>query len=457
MHETVTASPPRVLFAGVSSGCGKTTVTCAVLQALVNRGLRPHAFKCGPDYIDPMFHERIIGAKGSNLDLFFYDTNTTRALLAKNAADADISVLEGVMGYYDGRGIKTSDKSTYEVARETETPAVLIINGKGMSFSATAVLRGFLTAVPESGIRGVILNNVTPSTYALLKEAILEQFGGAVKPLGYLPPLKDCAFESRHLGLVTAMEIADIKQKLNRLAAEAEKSIDLDGLIALARGSAPLRYSPIPIKRFEQPVRIAVAMDEAFCFYYRDNLDMLRAMGAELCFFSPISDSCLPPCDGLYLGGGYPELHLEELSRNETMLASIRNALAGGLPCIAECGGFMYLTKSIDGVPTVGALPGACKNQGKLTRFGYVTLTAKKASMLCHAGEQINAHEFHHYDAEYTGDAFTAQKGNGTAWDCIIATESLYAGYPHLPFYANPRFGESFYKACLSYRHRKEK
>jgi cobyrinic acid a,c-diamide synthase len=454
---TLAATVPRILFTGVSSGCGKTTVTCAVLQALVNRGLRLHAFKCGPDYIDPMFHERVIGAAGSNLDLFFYDPDTVRYLLAGNAAEADVSVLEGVMGYYDGRGIKTLEKSTYELARETETPAILIVNGRGMAFSVTALIRGFLSAVRESGIRGVILNNVSAPTYALLKEAILEQFGGAVQPLGFLPPMKECAFESRHLGLVTAGEIADIKAKLNRLAEQAERSIDLDRLLALAEKSAPVRYVPVPVRKFETPVRIAVAMDRAFCFYYRDNLDLLRQMGAELCSFSPLSDAALPPCDALYLGGGYPELYLEQLSGNVAMRRAVRTALAGGMPCIAECGGFMYLTEAIEGRPMVGALPGTCKNQGKLVRFGYITLTAKHDNMLCRAGEQINAHEFHHYDAAVPGDAFSACKSRRASWDCAFATERLYAGYPHLPFYANLHFAENFYAAAAAYRLEKEK
>lgn len=452
----VTAQVPRILFAGVSSGCGKTTVTCAVLQALVNRGLRLHSFKCGPDYIDPMFHERAIGAKGSNLDLFFYDDNTVRCLLAENALGTDVSILEGVMGYYDGRGVKTMEKSTYEIAKETDTPAVLIVNGKGMSFSVTAVIRGFLSMVADSCIRGVILNNVSAPTYALLKEAILEQFGGMVKPLGFLPPMKDCAFESRHLGLVTAGEIADVREKLQRLAAQAEQSIDLDGLLALARESAPLRYASILVRRFETPVRIAVAMDKAFCFYYRDNLDLLSKMGAELCFFSPIADGALPDCDGLYLGGGYPELYLAQLSDNTSMKNSIRSALLCGMPCIAECGGFMYLTEGIEGHPMVGLLPGTCKNQGRLTRFGYVTLTAKADNLLCHAGERICAHEFHHYDAENTGDGFTAEKKPGVSWDCAFSTERLYAGYPHLPFYANLRFAENFYAAALAYKRERE-
>lgn len=448
-------SAPRLLFTGVSSGCGKTTVVCAVLQALVDRGLRVNSFKCGPDYIDPMFHERIIGVKGSNLDLFFYDENTVRYLLAKDAAGADLSVIEGAMGYYDGRGMKTAEKSTYEVARVTASPAVLVVNCKAMSFSAVAVIRGFLAMMPESGIRGVILNNISGSIYAPLKEAIEEQLGGSVRVFGYLPPMKECAFESRHLGLVTAAEISDIRQKLRLLAGQAEKSIDIDGLVGLASANAPLGFESVPVRRFGTAVRIAVAMDKAFCFYYRDNLELLRRMNAELVPFSPLSSDTLPDCNGLYLGGGYPELYPGQLSGNGRMLRSVKDALARGLPCIAECGGFMYLTQEIDGFPMVGFLPGKCRNTGRLTRFGYVTLTAKRDNMLCKAGEKINAHEFHHYDAELTGDGFRAEKGRGSGWDCAFTGGRLYAGYPHLPFYSNIGFAESFYAACMAYQKEK--
>lgn len=442
---------PRILFAGVSSGCGKTTVTCAVLQAFVNRGLKVHAFKCGPDYIDPMFHERVIGTKGSNLDLFFYNGNILRYLLAKNGADASLSVLEGVMGYYDG-SLKSMEKSTYEVAKETQTPAVLVINGRGMAYSVTAIIRGFLSTVEDSGIRGVILNNVSASAYKILKEVIEEQFGDRVKVFGYLPAMKDCSFESRHLGLVTAEEIEDIKEKLNRLAQAAEQYIDLNGLLALADESNPISFTPVTVAKAEKPVRIGVAKDRAFCFYYRDNLELLREMGAELIFFSPLSDSKLPDCDGLYIGGGYPELYLEQLSGNSQMLKAVKKALEVGMPCIAECGGFMYLTESIEGMPMVGALPGNCENKGRLVRFGYVTLTAKQDNMLCNSGEQINAHEFHHYDASENGHAFSAAKRQGTPWDCVVANESLYAGYPHLPLYSNLQFAERFVAAAAQYQ-----
>ncbi len=446
----MTSEAPRVLFAGVSSGCGKTTVTCAVLQALVNRGMKLHAFKCGPDYIDPMFHERVIGTKGSNLDLFFYDTNMVNYLLAKNAEEAEVSVLEGVMGYYDG-SLNTMEKSTYEVARETKSPVVLIVNGHGMAYSVTAIIRGFLATVEDSRIRGVILNQVSPSAYKILKEVIEEQFGNKIKVFGFLPPMKDCSFESRHLGLVTAAEIADIKVKLNRLAESAEKNMDLDGLLELAKESEPLTYEPIKIVKRE-PVRIAVALDRAFCFYYRDNLELLREMGAKLVFFSPLTDTVLPECDAIYLGGGYPELYVKQLSDNASMRKSVKQAIKDGMPCIAECGGFMYLTEAIEGIPMVGALPGTCENKGRLVRFGYVTLTAKENNMLCSAGEQIHAHEFHHYDASDPGHGYCAQKRQGVPWDCVFATGSLYAGYPHLPFYANIHFAENFYKTVRAFR-----
>lgn len=442
---------PRILFAGVSSGCGKTTVTCAVLQALVNRGLKLHAFKCGPDYIDPMFHEHVIGAKGSNLDPFFYEENTLRYLLARNAEQTELSILEGVMGYYDG-SLTSMEHSTYDVARITNTPVVLVVNGRGMAFSITAIIRGFLSTVPDSKIRGVIINHVSAASYKILKTAIEEQFGERIKVLGYLPVLKDCSFESRHLGLVTAAEIKDIKEKLQRLAQAAEESIDLDELLTMAQASEPLVYEDIKIRKSEVPVRIGVAKDKAFCFYYRDNLELLRTMGAQLKYFSPLTEHELPECDALYLGGGYPELYLEQLSENETMRKAVKKALEEGMPCIAECGGFMYLTQSIEGYPMVSVLQGNCENKGKLVRFGYVTLTAKEDNLLCLAREQIKAHEFHHYDASDCGQGFIASKRNGKSWDCVITSKSLYAGYPHLPFYANPLFAERFYDAAVDFQ-----
>ena len=445
----------RIMISGVSSGCGKTTVVCAVLQALVNRGLKTGAFKCGPDYIDPMFHSRIIGAKSANLDLHFFSENTLRYLLAKNAAGCDMSVIEGAMGYYDGAGLTSWKTSAYEIARLTETPVVLVVNARGAALSVLAVIEGFLRFRPESGIRGVILNQCTAMTYVSLSAAIEERFG--IRCFGFLPKMDECALESRHLGLVTAAEIQNLREKMQALAAQAEKTLDIDALLALGHEAPPLRYAPIVLPRKEK-IRLAVARDKAFCFYYEDSLDAVREMGGEIVPFSPLGESALPEeIDGLYLGGGYPELYAAALSENASMRASVRDALARGVPCIAECGGFMYLTEAIGEMPMVGALPGTCFDTGKLTRFGYVTLRAKSDNLLCRAGGEIAAHEFHHWDCTCPGDAFTAEKPTGRRWECAVSSGALYAGYPHFHFYSNPEFLYSFYDACIKEKHRHDR
>lgn len=443
---------PRILLAGVSSGCGKTSVCCAILQALVNRNLKVGAFKCGPDYIDPMFHSRIIGAKSSNLDLHFFDENTLRYLLAKNAEDRHISIIEGVMGYYDGAGLTSSRASSYEVAKQTDTPVILVVNAKGASLSILATIQGFLTFYPDHHIQGVILNQCSSISYGALKTAIEDRF--QIKALGYLPKMTDCSLESRHLGLVTAAEVENLQEKMQAMASQAEKTIDIDGLLALSLQASPISFLPVKLPAMEN-VRIAVAQDQAFCFYYEDNLDAIREMGGQIVPFSPLEDGELPDhIQGVYLGGGYPELYTEKLSSNQSMRLSIKKALAAGLPCIAECGGFMYLTESIGQYPMVGALSGNCFDTGRLTRFGYVTLHAQKDNLLCRAGQQIPAHEFHHWDCTVPGDSFIAVKSNGKSWPCAVVTDRLYAGYPHFHFYANPAFLEGFYRTCVKEKHR---
>lgn len=445
----------RFLISGVSSGCGKTTVVCAILQALVNRGIKTGAFKCGPDYIDPMFHSRIIGAKSANLDLHFFSENTLRYLLAKNAEGCGVSVIEGAMGFYDGMGLTSWKTSAYEIALVTETPAVLVVNARGAALSVLAVIEGFLRFRPDSGIRGVILNQCTAMTYASLSAAIEERFG--IRCFGFLPKMEECALESRHLGLVTAGEIRNLREKMQRLAGQAERTIDIDALLSLSREAPPLRFTPVTLPEKER-IRLAVARDNAFCFYYEDSLDAVREMGGELVMFSPLSDGALPEeIDGLYLGGGYPELYAETLSKNASMRASVRAALEHSLPCIAECGGFMYLTHAIGEWPMADVLPGTCFDTGKLTRFGYVTLRAKSDNLLCRAGDEIAAHEFHHWDCTCPGDAFTAEKPTGRCWDCAAASDTLYAGYPHFHFYSNPAFLDRFYDACIKEKHRHDR
>ena len=443
---------PRILLAAGSSGSGKTLITCGLLEALVERGLKTASFKCGPDYIDPMFHSRIIGAKSANLDLHFFSENTLRFLLAKNTAGCDVSVIEGAMGFYDGAGLTTWKTSAYELALVTKTPVVLVVNARGAALSVLAVIEGFLRFRPESGIRGVILNQCTAMTYASLSAAIEERFG--IRCFGFLPRLDECVLESRHLGLVTAGEIRDLREKMQTLAAQAEKTLDIDALLALAHEAEPLDYTPAVLPKKEK-IRLAVARDNAFCFYYEDSLDAVREMGGELVPFSPITDGALPEnIDGLYLGGGYPELYAKELGENASMRASVRAALERGVPCIAECGGFMYLTEAIGDEPMAGFLPGTCFDTGKLTRFGYVTLRAKKDNLLCRAGGEIAAHEFHHWDCTCPGDAFAAEKPTGRRWECAVASDTLYAGYPHFHFYSNLEFLYSFYDACIKEKHR---
>ena len=454
-------SAPRLLLCAPASGGGKTTLTCAVLQALVDRGANPVAFKCGPDYIDPMFHSRIIGAKSRNLDLFLMGEGAVRRSLADNSRGAGLALIEGVMGYYDGMGL-SDQASAWALARATATPAVLVLDARGTALTAAAVVRGMRDFRPDSDIRGVIFNRVFPMLYPRLKQAVEEETGVTV--YGYLPAMPDCALESRHLGLVTADEVRGWKGKLTALAAQAEKTVDLNGLLALARSAPDL---PAPAEDLPEPVagrpRIAVARDRAFCFYYADGLALLERLGAELAEFSPMTDERLPEgTSGLYLGGGYPELFARELAENEPMRAAVRAAVAGGMPTVAECGGFLYLGGLLsDGEgrpwPMAGALPGAAENTGKLGRFGYVTLTAKTAGLLGPAGMQIPAHEFHYWDSTAPGSAFRAEKPqSGRSWDCGWHTPTLYAGFPHFHFCAAPGAARNFVAAARRHAEHQE-
>ena len=441
----------RVLIAGTGSGCGKTTVVCAILQALKNRGCDLAAFKCGPDYIDPMFHTEIIGAPSSNVDLFFADENLARARFLEHAAD--LNVIEGVMGYYDGLSMETDEASSSRVARALDAPAVLVVNGRGMALSVAAVVRGFQSLRAPSRIAGVIFNRVSPMSYPRLKAVVETECG--VRVYGYLPACPECSLESRHLGLVTAQEVEGLQEKMRRLAEQAERSIDLNGLIGLMRAQAPLEARAEAIVPVGHP-RIAVARDRAFCFYYRDNLELLEALGAQLVPFSPLEDVALPDCDGLLIGGGYPELYARELQANASMRASIRDAVGRGVPTIAECGGFMLLCACIGACEMAGVIPARCHDTGKLSRFGYVTLTAGEESLLFRPGDSVRAHEFHYWDADDPGAALTARKNGGREWKCGWVSESMYAGYPHLYLYSDVEAARRFVRKCSERRMRHE-
>jgi len=444
----------RVMIAGTGSGCGKTTVTCGILKAIINRNIKAAAFKCGPDYIDTMFHTEIIGTKSRNLDAFLCGENAVKYLFAKNSKTTEISIVEGVMGFYDGLG-NDGSYSSHAISKLTGTPVVLVVNGKGMSLSIAAMIKGYTDFMPNN-IKGVIIDAISPGIYPMYKQMVEEHTH--LKVLGFLPRMPEAMIESRHLGLVIASEIENLQQKLNLLADNVEKYIDIDALLNMAQTAPPLEYETINVKK-EYPCNIAVAKDSAFCFYYQDSLELLEQMGAQLIYFSPLHDNALPEnISGLILGGGYPELYAKELSQNKSMLTDIKDAVNKGIPTYAECGGFMYLQQAIVDMkgntnPMAGVLDGSSTLQNKLSRFGYATLKAKKDNIFCLKGESINAHEFHYYDSDNNGYDFEAAESNsGKKFDCIFATDTLFAGYPHIHLYGNIAFTKRFMQKCSEIR-----
>ena len=452
-----TCNQPRLLLGGTGSGCGKTTVASALLRALQRRGTDLRAFKCGPDYIDPMFHTAVLGLPSRNLDLFFTDETAVRAQLFRHIPAGAVGVIEGVMGFYDGVSGTTDTASAAHLARATRTPAVLIVRPKGQSLSLAAQISGFRDFASNT-LAGVILNGISAGMYPFYRE-IVEKTG--LKAYGYLPHVAASEIPDRHLGLVTAAEIDRLTEKLDRLADAAEAGLDLDGLLALAATAPALADAAAPLTPVtDAGPRIAVARDRAFCFYYEDNFDVLRALGAQLVFFSPLTDRRLPDgTDGLYLGGGYPELYAGALSQNTALRAEIRTRVAAGLPTLAECGGFLYLHEALEGAdgtahPMAGITPGTARLTGKLQQFGYVTLTAQRDTMLARRGESIRAHEFHYAASQDAGDAFAAVKPNGRQWPCVHGSDTLYAGYPHLYFRANPAFAPRFVQTCAEKRNK---
>ncbi len=451
-------SIPRLLITAPASGGGKTTVTLGLLQALLERGLRPASFKCGPDYIDPLFHREVVGVDGYNLDLFFSPPSVVRGLLARGSAGADIAVLEGVMGYYDGIG-DNSDASSWAVAAATGTPAVMVVNARGASLSLAALLNGFRDFRSGSMLAGVILNRCSQHYHDKIAPVLERETG--LRVFGCLPDNPAFDLPSRHLGLVTPDDVAELRHKLASLGTTLAETVDLEGLLALAASALPIREELCPLPPvFPEPVRIAVARDRAFCFYYRENLELLEELGAELVFFSPLRDATLPDAlGGLYLGGGYPELFAAELAANAGMRESIAAAVRRGMPTIAECGGFLYLQEKLtdkDGRThaMAGALPGQSRHAGGLRRFGYVKLTQRVDTLLGPKGTAIKGHEFHYWDSSECGSSCVAEKPAGGGWGCVQATGTCFAGFPHLYFRSNPDCAAAFVRASGAWRER---
>lgn len=459
---------PRIMLAAPKSGSGKTLLTCGLLEILRRRGLNPIACKCGPDYIDPMFHRYVLGIPGRNLDSFFMPAEGVRKVLvdAVREEQAGIAVLEGVMGYYDGLGGTETSASSWEIAEITDTPAILVLDCKGASLSAAAMASGFLHFRKKSHIAGVILNRVSSMYYERLAAAVEEASGLPV--LGYLPESEEYRMESRHLGLFLPGEIDRLCERIGRLADQMEKSIAVEQVLEVA-GMLPLRIENKEKEKAENEsmeaesiakfpacqeqkvtsrVRIGVARDEAFCFYYQENFRLLEQMGAELVYFSPLRDKKIPDrVDGLLFGGGYPENYARELAKNAAMRESIRRSIAAGMPFLAECGGFLYLHRTLEGSDgkhweMAGVYPFDAYRTNRLRRFGYVRL-------LTSSGQEIHGHEFHYWESEDPGTDWEAVKPTGNrSWRCIHEKGGQIGGFPHLYYASCPDFLRKWLDVC---------
>ena len=454
-------SVPRILIAAVKSGTGKTLLTCGIMKALKDRGLLVRGIKCGPDFIDPMFHEKVLGIRSRNLDGFLMTREQMGDSLLRHSRGADITVAEGVMGYYDGIGGTTTEASSYETASVTQTPVLLAVDAGGCGISVVPVIRGMLEFRDDAGIVGVILNNAAGGIVRTLSDLILKETG--IPVVGSLERNPAYVINSRHLGLMLPGEVRDLEERLALLSADISERFDLDRILEIANGAPPLQESgsdspdsashSAPSEGGSvgaaSSVRIAVARDEAFCFIYPDNLELLESMGAEIVYFSPIHDREVPEAaGGMILPGGYPELYAKELSENASMRASVKKAAMSGMPVMAECGGFLYLHEEIrdlDGksCPMAGAFPGEAWYRGKTGRFGYISVSDPET------GTVIKAHEFHAYESSDPGSAFTAVKPlSGRNWTCMHRRSGGLWGFPHLYYPSAPEVALRFLEAA---------
>lgn len=473
-----------VVLAAPKSGNGKTLITCALIEALKEAGVNVCAFKCGPDYIDPMFHRTILGVPGGNLDTYFTGEAKTKELFIEETPEDAFAVVEGVMGLYDGLGGILEEGSTYHLAKSVSLPVILVIDAHGMGRTILPLIQGLLSYDRAGIIKGVILNRVTKMFYASLKALIESEL--SIEVLGYFTEQKELHLESRHLGLKLPEEKRDLKEQVCRRAASLKETVSLERILAIGGAGekdaasqrdddnkdkvtsqrADIYENDMVFQRtdtkendsYEKKLRLAIAKDEAFCFYYQENLKLLSKMGFELVPFSPLHDKKLPEhISGLLLGGGYPELFAKELSENDSMKTAIREAIRGGLPSLAECGGFLYLHKSLKDMEgrqysMAGVIDADADYRGKLVRFGYVELTEKESHFLPEK-EGIRGHEFHYFDSTENGTDCVAKKPTGNrSWECVWEGENHWWGFPHLYYPSNPSFVEHFYRQAGWYQ-----
>lgn len=445
MVEELKGRSSRLLIAGTHSGCGKTTVTMGLLK-LLSRNRKVQPFKVGPDYIDPMFHSHITGNKCRNLDSYILSPESIGYLFHDASILGDISVIEGVMGLYDGASSQMDIGSSAHIAKILNCPVILVVDAKGMSRSAAATVMGYTSFDPELNIKGVLFNNVgSEGHYKILRDAV-ESYSD-VKVVGYLSRNPEFTLPSRHLGLVPESEINELDDLLEAVADELEKTIDMTALIRILDESSQVCYSyKKPIISKIKDFKVAVAYDKAFNFYYWDNIQLLEKLGGEITFYSPLKDSRVPEADLLYLGGGFPEVFAADLAKNRAMLEDVKKALRGGMTCLAECGGYMYLTESIEDLQgqkqdMVGFISGEATMTKKLQRFGYAKLTLEKDCLYGHKGDMLKVHEFHRSLVHLKGSydyRFTLEKERlGTIWNGGVQVGNTLAGYPHIHWYSN--------------------
>ncbi|WP_394835056.1 cobyrinate a,c-diamide synthase [Pendulispora rubella] len=456
---------PRLVIAGTSSGVGKTTVTVALARALRARGLRVALFKCGPDYLDPTYHARAIDAPSQNLDGWMMGHDAVRATFAHAARDADISLIEGVMGLYDGASPTGEEGSTAEIAKWLDAPVVLVVDAGGMARSIAALVGGYASFDPKLHVAAAVANRVGSRGHLdLLRRAL------RTPPiLGGFPRDPEHAFAERHLGLRTADDSSLPSSLLDHWAEQASEWFSLDALLALAT-SAPsltieseIRGGGAARVGASAGPRIAIARDAAFHFYYADNLRRLESLGAELVPFSPVSETALPDADGVYLGGGYPEVHAAALSANAAMRGAIAAFAQAGGPIYAECGGLMYLTQAIvttDGHrhPMVGLVPTEARMCGKLQALGYVEVETQTKTILGGAGSRFRGHQFRYSELDPEPPpsiervySLRRRRGDETTREGF-RIGNVVASYVHAHWASNPRIAASFVESCASHR-----
>ncbi|MEG6513708.1 cobyrinate a,c-diamide synthase [Desulforamulus ruminis] len=451
---------PRLVLAGTHSGVGKTTLTLGILAALRQRGLKIQPFKVGPDYIDPGLHQVAAGEVSHNLDSWMGSPAALRRLFRKHAGTAEFSLVEGVMGLFDGAKGEGEAGSTAQVAKILKAPVVLVFSAGGLARSAAALISGYRNFDPDLQLAGVIANGIGSSRHREFIQDVVEGELG-LPWLGALHRDADLTIPGRHLGLLPAAENKDLGQVLERLGQSMEQQLDLDGLLLLARQAPFLEKDPAQTLPPASPVRLAVARDEAFHFYYQDSLDYLEELGADLHYFSPLKDRSLPrEADGIYIGGGFPEEFLPLLTSNQPMKSQIQRAWSEGMPIYAECGGLMYLCRQIAAAgqefPGVGLVPSRVQMGKKLAALGYVRARLRKPSLLGGEGTELKGHEFHWSTMEelpQEDSAYCLKGGRGGDGRLEgYARENLLASYVHLHFRYHPGAAQKFLACCAAYR-----